>query len=426
MSMSPSIYDRNQAVRLQAYSERYKNWSYPAPKVVALDDALLLPQTVQTTDHEFKDLRSSHLPLFNGGVYDTNELIVSEALHAHSLHHVPDHFPSSCSCEQLEGSWLYAGILMRHIGHMLTESIGRLWAFESIRSQIDGVIFIGMNGPTNLKDGETLDQFVRQSTATTLKAGLVQQMLQMFKIDVPLWIVDRPTRAKQLIVPVQLMGLLPGDLIGGHPTYRDSVRANVERFIEPIEKTYPKKIFVSRSRFVKPGAASYFMEDRLDAHFIDAGYTVIRPESLNLKAQLQLYSTATHIVMAAGSAAHVAALAMNGTQNVVILQRDKFKREIFARQLLAMGARSATTISALGGIFWPLQQNEQSKYSSRFNGIFDIDVKRLWLQLSKLGFVTGEPAAEDLEHRSACIIRLCKDLEQEHGCRFELQPIPVS
>ncbi|MGI4801348.1 MAG: hypothetical protein ACRYG8_46465, partial [Janthinobacterium lividum] len=184
--MDQMIPDPNQAVRLRSYKKDYSSWTY-GPLTREVCGAIVRPQTIQTLDHDLKTVFHHPLMIFNGGVYTAAGEIVEEAIHEGmlGLRHVPDASDPAEPEHDLEGTWLYGGYLFRHIGHMMTESVGRLWALRdaSGATSCKGVVFIAMNGfpPADAPVAEWL----KQSAGVTERSTQTRQMLELFGVDVP-------------------------------------------------------------------------------------------------------------------------------------------------------------------------------------------------------------------------------------------------
>lgn len=427
--MDQMISDLNQVVRLRSYKQTYSAWKYE-PLVCEVCQAIVLPQTAQTLDHDLKHVFHHPLMIFNGGVYTAAGEIIEESLHQGmlGLRHIPDTAdlaePECC----LEGTWLYGGFLFRHIGHMMTESIGRLWALReaSGATPYKGVVFITMNGfpPVN----SPLAEWLKQSAGVTERSTQTRQMLELFGVDMPVHLVGPATRVERLVVPSQLMGLLPyGDLMEGHVKYREGVWARVAEFVRPDLEVDKRRVYVSRARFLKPTSASIFGEAALDEYFQAHGYDVIYPETMSLRDQIERYASASHIVLAAGSAAHVAALAMNGTQDVVLLKRFPGQKDQFGPQLLAMGASRVTTVDVLAGRFLPLDDQERREFAEPApGGIYSIDFSGLWSRLAELDFVDG-PLEETMQHEiDAQVPLVAQKLAERYGKVFGIIPLEAS
>lgn len=379
----------NQILRRAACTQNYASWRY-TPSMQVVERAIVAPQTELTVEHNLKSKFSNVIPIFNGGVYDSDGHIVEMALHQGmtGLRHVPDREPPEDPALVLDGSWLYGGFLFRHIGHMLTESVGRLWALDQERRDLNGIVFVSMNLSRNNGDTRTVADWVEQSAALTAGSPSLLQLFDLLGIKAPVHVVGPSARIERLEIPAQLMGLLPyGNLLGGHVVHRNYIETRVSRHVADRPACEIRRIFISRSKFYKPSAASISAEDVLDTCFSDHGYQVVQPDSLTLSEQVSIYRSASHIVLAAGSASHVVAMAMNGTQQVVVLRRYHGQVDQFTQQLLMMGARSADMVDVLAGRFLPARDEDRAGFGEPpASSIYMLDMRRLWDELHARGF----------------------------------------
>ena len=98
----------------------------------------------------------------------------------------------------LPGRWMFLGPLFGHFGHFLVESIGRIWAFDRLRDEIDGVLFVPkfQNRPEHV-------------------AKVYRPFLEALGVTAPMVNVEDPTRVDVLHVPQQGFGMF--QMIEGAP-----------------------------------------------------------------------------------------------------------------------------------------------------------------------------------------------------------------
>lgn len=405
-------------MRLASLHREYAAWNY-APDTEEVVNAVIFPQTIQTGDHGLRSQRH----IFNGGVYrDTGE-IVDLAIHhgMMGLRHVPDLKPDLPVSERLEGKWVYGGFAYRQVGHLLTESIGRLWVLDQKIPDVAGIVFIAPNAQR--PSGLPTAQNIQDNAALTAGLKQFREALDILAPGLPVKVIGAATRVDRLIVPSQLMGLLPyGDLLSGHQIHREFAKKQVARAIGQDLVGRASHVYVSRSRFYKPTAAAFFMEDDLDRCFSEKGYDIIYPETISLLDQFRTYAAASHIVMAGGSAAHVAALAMSGIQNIILLRRYTDQNDQFSSQLLGMGALSAVMIDALKARFLP-EPKEATFRQSASSGLYVLDVDRLSINLIDQGFITSPFSPTPLADRAADVKSACLALQATFGVDFTIREV---
>jgi hypothetical protein len=359
--------------------------------------------------------------VFNGGVYYNDMQISSEAMvdGKIGIRHLPDNldrFPDGI--QPLSGSWLYGGFHYRQFGHSLTESVGRLWALEKFRHPVKGLIFNCFTGGSRRPQDPEESKWLEKTADIARRQSLFTNILRLFGADLPVHFVSKPIRVESLVVPAQLMGLLPySDLMGGHPTYTEHVRRCVNRIVSEPSPKAAKRLYISRSKFKKAGiAGSFFLEDILDINFAAAGYDIVYPELLSLNEQISLYSSASHIVMVAGTACHVAALAMNGNQKVTVLTRFYGQGDQFTSQLRLMGASEVLSFNCISGTFTPASQADRESLKIHpSKAHYAIDFTKLWSFLRESDFVQASLADDGSSDFATRSHLLCEELACQYG-----------
>ena len=233
--------------------------------------------------------------------------------------------PEADQIGHLPGRWLFLGPLFGHFGHFLVESISRIWAFDALRDQIDGVLYVPkfQNRPEHVAD-------------------VYRPFLQALGVTVPMLNIADPVRVDRLYVPRQGFGMY--QMIEGAPEFRDFIRAHAGRDIVP---NGPEKLYISRSA-LPAQRGSVVGEKLLESWLEDEGYTVFHPQKHAFQDQIAAYKAATHIIGVDCSPLHLLALVGNKDQKVgVIARRDGNLDQIFARQINAFQGSRATAINHL-------------------------------------------------------------------------------
>lgn len=407
----------NLDIRRAAYTRDYNTWVFEQ-KVEVLDEAIVAHQTVFGLEHEFVNELPVKRNIFDGGVYDRAGGICSTALHEGKLdlRNVPaDKAPASA--EHLAGTWLFGGFYFRHIGHMVTESSGRLWGATEPHD-FAGVIFICWNGKKPETDLRTEKEWNEDHSRAASQNPRMVELLSMCGVVKRIKFLSASVTVERLVVPSQLSGLIPyRSLMEGHPSHVAFISERMSRFNQPQS---PKRIFVSRSRYPNINAM-FFMEDVLDQCFFDAGYAVIYPETLSLEQQISFYRGADQIVLAAGSASHILALASKGGQEIVVLMRYTNQNDQFTQQLLAAGAGKALFIDCLNGMFIPRLGVDRVRLNLHQAAlVYTVDFVGLWRILQTNNFVNSPlitPWSESFMQR---VREKLQDLESKYGASFTL------
>ncbi|NNK67166.1 MAG: glycosyltransferase family 61 protein [Rhodobacteraceae bacterium] len=223
----------------------------------------------------------------------------------------------------IAGRWFYGGILYEHFGHILTETLSRLWALDLVEP-VDGILFFPL-----LPD-EPCDVF--------------QDALALLGIDLPWRKIIGNVTVDELVVPPQGMGT--GDLMGGSPEFRDFV----DRRIAPQVTTgLPDRLYISRSR-TRAERGSFLGERRLEGLLEAEGYTVFHPQEHSLSEQVDHYAAANSIVGPDGSPFHLVAYAGRAPQQVAILKRRPGREwALLAEHLGVFGFETVSTVEGQGG-----------------------------------------------------------------------------
>lgn len=198
--------------------------------------------------------------------------------------------------ERLEGRWLYGGHWMQHFGHFLTETVTTLWPTGDSLGGIDGLVF-----------------------HKYLKRPWAEEPWQLRLLELaghggrPVRVVDgrAPLRVESLVVP--------GRAVVAHGWAHPQARAVWDRIGSGFRgRGGPRRVFLSRTGHNEARrAAGHRSADRstadwdlaVDAGFADAGFAVVRPETLDLDEQLALVADAELVAGASGSALHLSAFA---------------------------------------------------------------------------------------------------------------------
>jgi capsular polysaccharide biosynthesis protein len=188
------------------------------------------------------------------------------------------------------GKHLYAGVLMDHYGHFLTESLGRAWAIKAYPDL----------------------PFVWQAHPKKKRLNNWQvEVLKIVGIDVDrLRLVNRATRLETIILPET--GLWLGRYI--HPGQIDALAAFAFR---PPQR---QRVWLSRTRL--PAAVGRVLdEDAIEDRLANLGWNIIHPQTLTVAEQLNAMADAELISGFVGSAFHTLILGKDIRARVRLLDR---------------------------------------------------------------------------------------------------------
>jgi len=183
---------------------------------------------------------------------------------------------------RIKGKWMYGGILYDHFGHVLSESVQRLWCWRHIVNEVEGIIFL-TSGP------KEIDGF----------GGYLNELFDLWNIDKSkIKIVREVTDVDRLYLPK------PGGSIGS--PQEEWYESELEALTPPSlfkDNKFPEKIVFSRKNFLTSGKIIGFSS--VEKLLEDAGYRIISPEDCSLTEQIKLIVNARNIVWEEGSNIHV-------------------------------------------------------------------------------------------------------------------------
>jgi hypothetical protein len=271
--------------------------------------------------------------------------------------------PDDAAIKTLSGTYMYAGPMFGHFGHFLVESISRLWALTQLEGKIDGIVFSPkfQNNPQKMAEN-------------------FRPILKVLGVDVPVILVDEPTRIDTLYLPQQGFGMF--QMIEGAPEFRAFVQ---DRCGASIPAQGAEKIYLSRSA-LPPARGGMLGEKRLEALLKAEGYVIYHPQKHSFDEQVAAYKAARKIISVDGSPLHLLALVGDAGQTVACLaRRSGAFDKIFAQQLKAFQGIETTTIDALADQWIPEGSDRPDRLSYG-----EPDLARVYDALKENGFIAGD------------------------------------
>ncbi len=186
------------------------------------------------------------------------------------------------------GTYIYAGPFHPHFGHALTESIHRLWAFDT---QIhDGIVF-AISLP--------LDNSITKYSFPTW----FTQILEI--IDIPLnkcVFVTEICAFENLIIPEPGSELTLGCKKWYLP-YLEKLQQRIVDLTHDLKNSKPEKLFLGRNHIPFSGiiAGEKYFEDLL----VEDDYTSLKPENYEIIQQLAYFVNAKKIIFSEGSSIYL-------------------------------------------------------------------------------------------------------------------------
>jgi hypothetical protein len=316
--------------------------------------------------------------VFDGGLYDAAGRILQTGIHlGGNRRHLPATTAPAGATEKLSGTWLYGGVLYDHFGHFLTESLGRLWCFPSMRKRIDGVVW-SLQRPVSAGKLADFEQMPNR--------GFHADVLNLLGVTVPHRVAIRPLEVERLIVPHQLAMNVSGPALAGDVRYRRFLAETLTVSV-PAPADLSGQLYVSRAGL--SGRGRFVLEEHIEEVLSAAGWRIMRPETMSISNQLAQYRAARDILFAEGSAIHLYALIANRRQRVGILFRRLPPKAKFANQLRACGLQVIHEIDAITGYYCQEEEATALELTGReLNGAETmLDFDRLGQQLVAAGFL---------------------------------------
>jgi hypothetical protein len=220
-------------------------------------------------------------PAAHGAVYDAEGLVVDAALMRRKSEHwqLPDGAPLPAAAERLEGRTLWGGVLFPHFGHVITETVSRLAAWDGSH---DHLLF---------------QSVAPHPTGPEGPPGYLREVFDF--IGVPLdrmRLALRTVRVAELAVPPQGYDLARRLA----PDHRDFLAGCGARVLGGVQRRW-RRLYVSRAGWVRgpvPGEVAF------EAAMAEAGFDILRPETLPFADQVRRFAEAEVVVGIAGSQLH--------------------------------------------------------------------------------------------------------------------------
>jgi hypothetical protein len=267
---------------------------------------------------------------------------------------------------RLKGRYLFAGDYWAHFGHFLFESLARLWALDHLDVPLDGIIFYAPRGRG------TLDP-----------ASVQAQILATLGIDLPIYLVSKPTEVDELLVPRQACGL--GGLASGTPAARAFFQNRLRR-VPP--KAGVERLYLSRLGY-RLRRGGMFAEQVLQRNLERQGYVAYMPERHSIQDQIATYLGAEKIVAPDSSALHMFGFVGRPEQDLaIVLRRTEGATDILP-QVTGFTGRMPLVIDRINRI-WARENYKNPSWGS----FAEIDFAKLGQDLCDAGFIDNLDAWE--------------------------------
>lgn len=199
---------------------------------------------------------------------------------------------------------IYGGLLFRHFGHALTESIHRLWPRFALRE---------------LHAAKVAFSLVNHAKVNPYMVEALN-FHGLSKHDVIR--IDEPIRFRQLWVGPQARQMAGPTLFAG---YRSMLDYELSRRLPPPSND--RRLYVSRSNHHHTG--SYYGESFIERLLVANGFEVVHPEDHSVTAMVGMLRASAIAVFAEGSAIHLLELCGSATPDVFVIGRRGLSIERF-------------------------------------------------------------------------------------------------
>ena len=208
----------------------------------------------------------------------------------------------------LKGRFLFAGPVWNHFGHILTDSLHRLWPLVDEIASYDGIVFLSVTNLRVPKDG-----IIRMPQ-------IAIDLLKLMGVpsNFPIHFITEPTKVEVLEIPEVGCSTKVG-LKEAYRPYLEHYQNNIRQQVGKFSDKLPRKLFYSRSHALGDGGViglQYF-EERLR----DKGFFSVVPEEMTLKMQFAFAMAAEFVVFEEGSALHITDLLSSIGAKTFMLRR---------------------------------------------------------------------------------------------------------
>ncbi|MEH6836359.1 MULTISPECIES: glycosyltransferase 61 family protein [Falsihalocynthiibacter] len=223
---------------------------------------------------------------------------------------------------------LFAGLITEQFGHILLNSIGRLWALSNL--------------PEN-----TRIVFLPKRKSNRKLYPHIQPILDAFGIKNEFIISKGPFFFEEIYTSADLFG----ERFSGYGT---------KHFFEWIDQKFPtkgpvikgRKIYVTRSNF-GPKYGRFACEEHLEKLLQAQGYEVFAPEQHSITKQVQTFQSAEKLIFAESSSLHLYSLICRRFQQVAIINRREKLPDLISNQLYSRPGPRISIINSISDIYWP-------------------------------------------------------------------------
>ena len=244
------------------------------------------------------DTNSFPIQAIHEGVYDANGSYIDgfAIQRRHSM-------SSSIASAELhaiayeDAAVVYGGYIWNHYGHMLTESLSRMWWF--------------------LENPDKRYKYVFTSWDNIIDNYEFFNMLGLRESDIVL--LKKPMRFKSVIVPECAMDR--------RKVFKDKA-VNIYNFLrDSVKPAKYEKIYLTRTKFENNFVNIIVNEEYFENYYRSLGYEIISPEQLPIKEQISIMAGATKVVCTGGTLHHQILFCQEGIDITVLIRTEVKKNK---------------------------------------------------------------------------------------------------
>lgn len=230
--------------------------------------------------------------------------------------------PAPVGLGRLPGLSVFGGVLGRDFGHVVTQSIGRLWA-------------------GSLAPGAPI-LFLPETAEVTGIPAYFTDLARGLGVSNALCLVTTATLCNRLLVPEDICNLVHRP--SASRFFVDWLAQNRARPDPPAAGT--GRVYVSRSGLDLTNGR-FLQEAALEQALAANGYLVFHPEDHPVARQIEVYQSARHLIFADGSAAHLWSLVARPGQAAAVILRRPLDRP-FERWFRSVGCARPALVDGAG------------------------------------------------------------------------------
>lgn len=266
--------------------------------------------------------------------------------------------------QRLSGKVIYGGPFFAHFGHLIAESIHRIWPRLIYQEMASAKVAFH---PTPRRNGYL------KASEPWMKSVLCYMGIDESDIIM----IDRPIVFEELIIPQQARGQCFPTI---DPDYNKIFPLITWDRSDPVLQDQKKFIYVSRKHYLQSG--TYLGEQLVESTLEKAGFLIVYPEEWSVNDLVKVFCEASAIVFSEGSAIHILELCGKISASVYIICRRnlEFVSTVFGQILSELTERYVLIKN--DEIVTPLHWDHSKSIPSSGNACAIVDIEHLFKTLS--------------------------------------------